>query len=91
MRLLATFAAAAFALTSSGVTFAQPDPAVVDEAQASDVAAPVEKAAKKEKARKICRNETATGSVMPKRKCYTVEQIKAQQKQTEEDLRNLKK
>ena len=37
--------------------------------------------AKKGKERKICRSETATGSVMPKRVCRTVAQI-------EEDERN---
>ncbi len=85
MRILTPLAVAAFALVSA-TSFAAPTPPVSDEAPVTEDAA---KPAKKP--RKICRTETATGSVMAKRKCYTPEQLKGQQRQTEQDLRNLKK
>ena len=47
----------------------------------TETQAPAATDAKKSKERKICRSETATGSVMPKRVCRTAEQI-------EEDERN---
>ena len=40
--------------------------------------------AQPEKPKKICRTETATGSVMPKRVCRTQEQIDAQARATEQ-------
>jgi hypothetical protein len=40
--------------------------------------APSTSAAQPEKPRKICRMETGTGSVMPKRVCRTPEQIEAE-------------
>ena len=40
--------------------------------------APSEAAAPAEKPKKICRMETGTGSVMPKRVCRTPEQIEAE-------------
>lgn len=46
---------------------------------------------KSDRNRKVCRMETATGSVMPKRVCRTVAEIEAQQAQaaaTKESLRH---
>ena len=40
--------------------------------------------AKPAKQRRVCRNETATGSVMPKRVCRTVEQIEEDERRAEE-------
>ena len=42
-------------------------------------AAPSEAAAQPDKPKKICRMETRTGSVMPKRVCRTPEQVEADQ------------
>ena len=54
-------------------------------AQAADEAAPspASSEAQQEKPKKICRMETATGSVMPKRVCRTPEQIEAEARATE--------
>ena len=46
---------------------------------------------KSDKNRKVCRAETATGSVMPKRVCHTVAELEAMQAQaaaTKENLRH---
>ena len=40
--------------------------------------------AKPAKQRRVCRNETATGSVMPKRVCRTVEQIEEDERRAEQ-------
>jgi len=40
--------------------------------------------AKPAKTRRVCRNETATGSVMPKRVCRTVEQMEEDERRAEE-------
>ena len=57
---------------------------------AANQAAPAEQASEqaaaedaKPKQRKICRTETATGSVMPKRVCRTVEQVEQDQRNAE--------
>jgi hypothetical protein len=39
---------------------------------------------KPKKERRVCRNETATGSVMPKRVCRTVEQMEEDERRAEE-------
>ena len=46
--------------------------------EAAPSPAPSEAAAQPEKPRKICRLETGTGSVMPKRVCRTPEQVEAE-------------
>jgi hypothetical protein len=57
---------------------------------AADDAAPAEQPseqaadAKPAKQRRVCRTETATGSVMPKRVCRTVEQIEEDQRRAAE-------
>jgi hypothetical protein len=48
-------------------------------AYAADETAPATSEAQAEKPKKICRMETGTGSVMPKRVCRTPEQIEAEQ------------
>lgn len=68
---------ALLALSCTVPAFAAAGQASAENAQPSEQAAD----AKPDKQRKICRTETATGSVMPKRVCRTVEQI-------EEDERN---
>lgn len=45
-----------------------------------------QEAPKPEKPKKICRTETKTGSVMPKRVCRTPEQIKAEQDAAQDQL-----
>ena len=87
MRLIAPFVLVAFALTPVS-SIAAPTTAAPLETPAADEAAAAKPA---KKPRKVCRSETATGSVMAKRVCYTPEQLKAQQRQTDQDLRNLKK
>ena len=54
-------------------------------ASAADETAPspASSEAQHEKPKKICRTETATGSVMPKRVCRTPEQIEAEARATE--------
>lgn len=44
---------------------------------------PTPSEAQQDKPKKICRMETATGSVMPKRVCRTSEQIEAEARATE--------
>ena len=89
-------------LTIVGLSFMMPTTLAAQEGQAPVAgeapAKPEPKICKKNRAtgsltrvNKICRSETATGSVMAKRVCYTPEQLKAQQRQTDQDLRNLKK
>jgi len=46
--------------------------------EAAPAPAPSEAAAQTEKPKKICRMETGTGSVMPKRVCRTPEQVEAE-------------
>ena len=77
MRFFAPFVLVAFALTPVS-SIAAPTPAAPLETPAADEAAEAKPA---KKPRKICRSETATGSVMPKRVCRTVAQM-------EEDERN---
>jgi hypothetical protein len=52
-----------------------------DHAPATPAAAEAD--AKQDKQRKVCRTETATGSVMPKRVCRTVAQIEEDQRNAE--------
>jgi len=87
MRFVSTALAGALAFTAVSVV-AQPGPAVDEEATDTEITQPVEKP---KKARKVCRSETGTGSIMAKRVCYTPEQLKQMQRQTDRDLRDLKK
>jgi hypothetical protein len=60
-------------------------------ASAEGQAAPADKHAKKDKDHQVCRMETATGSVMPKRVCHSQAEIQALQAQaaaTRESLRH---
>ena len=54
-------------------------------ADAADETAPLPapSEAQQDKPKKICRRETVTGSVMPKRVCRTPEQIEAEARTTE--------
>ena len=52
-------------------------------AYAADESAPTPSEAQQDKPKKICRMETATGSVMPKRVCRTPEQIEAEAREAE--------
>ena len=54
-------------------------------AYAADESAPspTPSEAQQDKPKKVCRMETATGSVMPKRVCRTPEQIEAEARATE--------
>ena len=70
---------------------AVPAPAATNDAAASDAAHAEHSAEQREQAdakpakqRRVCRNETATGSVMPKRVCRTVEQIEEDERRAEE-------
>ena len=69
---------ALIALSCAGAAIAAPhdhtDPAAPSAAEAD---------AKQDKQRKVCRTETATGSVMPKRVCRTVAQIEEDQRNAE--------
>ena len=70
MRLISASAVAVL-LCASAAAFA------ADETPPS--AAPDEAQAQSDKPKKICRMETATGSVMPKRVCRSPEQVAADQ------------
>ena len=64
---------------------AAPAWAAANDAHAEHTAQQTEQAdAKPAKPRRVCRNETATGSVMPKRVCRTAEQIEADQRNAEQ-------
>jgi invasion protein IalB len=47
---------------------------------------PAPSEAQQEKPKKVCRTETATGSVMPKRVCRTPEQVEAEQEAAQRTL-----
>ena len=69
--------------------FAGPAPAATNDAAANDAHAghaaeqTSEADAKPAKPRRVCRTETATGSVMPKRVCRTAEQAEADARNAE--------
>jgi hypothetical protein len=78
LALITLFFAAPAATATNGA-------AANDAAHAGHSAEQQEQAdAKPAKQRRVCRNETATGSVMPKRVCRTVEQIEADERNAEE-------
>jgi len=59
--------------------------AAANDAHAGHTAQQTEQAdAKPAKQRRVCRNETATGSVMPKRVCRTVEQMEEDERRAAE-------
>lgn len=67
------------------LSFAAPAFAAANDAHAEHAAQQTEQAdAKPAKQRRVCRNETATGSVMPKRVCRTVEQMEADERNAEQ-------
>ena len=74
MRLI-TASAFAVLLTASAAAYAADETAPAP--------TPSEGQAQPEKPKKVCRMETATGSVMPKRVCRTQEQIEADARATE--------
>ena len=65
-------------LFCANAAFAAPQDQANPEASAA-----TETEAKQDKQRKVCRNETATGSVMPKRVCRTVAQMEEDQRNAE--------
>jgi hypothetical protein len=80
IRLAAPLALLAF--SCAGAALATPH----EHAAAHDQAAPAATAeadAKPAKERKVCRSETATGSVMPKRVCRTAAQMEEEQRNAE--------
>ena len=63
---------------------AGPSLAAANDAHAGHAAEQTSEAdAKPAKPRRVCRTETATGSVMPKRVCRTAEQIEADERNAE--------
>jgi hypothetical protein len=72
---------ALLALSCAGSTVA-----AAPDAHAGHTAQPTAEAeaeAKPAKSRRVCRRETATGSVMPKRVCRTAEQVEADERNAE--------
>jgi hypothetical protein len=78
IRLAAPLALLALSVAGPGFAAANQEAAAE---QSAEQAAPADAAPAKQ--RKICRTETATGSVMPKRVCRTAEQVEQDQRNAE--------
>ena len=74
--------AAPFALIA--LSCAAPSFAAANDPHAGHTAQPADADARPAKQRRVCRTETATGSVRPKRVCRTVEQIEEDERLAEQ-------
>jgi hypothetical protein len=74
---------ALLALSYAGAAFAAPSDATHTGHDAHAAEQTPDSDTKPDKQRKVCRSETATGSVMPKRVCRTVAQIEQDQRNAE--------
>src|SRR5687768_4645086 len=81
IRLAAPLALVAFSCSSLALAGA-PD-AAPSERQAEQAEQSAATEARPDKQRKVCRNETATGSVMPRRRCRTVAQMEEEERNAE--------
>jgi hypothetical protein len=86
-----SFLAVALACASPAVAVAAADKPHDDEASAAKPAESQAPADKHDKNHQVCRMETATGSVMPKRVCHTVAELDAMQAQAAETKQALRR
>jgi hypothetical protein len=86
-----SFLAVALACASPAVAVAADDKAHDAEASAAKPAESQAPADKHDKNHQVCRMETATGSVMPKRVCHTVAELDAMQAQAAETKQALRR